>query len=86
MYYRYVDNTFSIFDNANDCDKFLHELNSLHPSLRFTFVKKVIDLFLFLMFRWKRSVLNLLHLFTVNSHLQTYLNWKSFGPEKDNSV
>ena len=48
MYYRYVDNTFSIFDNANDCDKFLHELNSLHPSLRFTFVKKVNRSFPFL--------------------------------------
>ena len=41
MYYRYVDDTFAIFDNENDCDKFLHQLNSLHPSLRFMFEKEV---------------------------------------------
>ena len=41
MYHCYVDGTFTIFDNENDCDNFLHQLNSLHPSLRFTFEIKV---------------------------------------------
>ena len=41
MYYCYVDDTFTIFDSENDCDNFLHQLNSLHPSLRFTFEIKV---------------------------------------------
>ena len=39
MYYRYVDITFAIFNSENDCDEFLHQLNSLHPCLRFTFEK-----------------------------------------------
>ena len=29
MYYRYVDDTFAIFDRENDCDEFLHQLNGL---------------------------------------------------------
>ena len=38
MYY-YMNNTFVIFDSENYCDKFLHQLNFLHPSLWFTFEK-----------------------------------------------
>ena len=37
MYYRCLDNTFAVFDSEHDCDEFLHQLNSLHPSWRFTF-------------------------------------------------
>ena len=41
MYYRYVDDTFAIFDSENDCDKFLHQLNSLRSFWRFTLKKEV---------------------------------------------
>ena len=41
MYCRYVDDTFAIFDSENDFEEFLHQLNSLHPSMRFTFEKEV---------------------------------------------
>ena len=37
MYYCYVYDTFAIFDSENDCDEFFYQLNSLHPTLRFTF-------------------------------------------------
>ena len=37
MYYRYMDDTFVVFSNEDECDLFLDSLNSLHPSLRFTF-------------------------------------------------
>jgi len=37
MHYRYMDDTFVVFDNKRECDFFLEQLNSLHPSLRFTF-------------------------------------------------
>ena len=37
MYYRYMDDTFVVFSNEDECDFFLDSLNSLHPSLRFTF-------------------------------------------------
>ena len=37
MYYRYVDDTFAVFNDNDECNKFFFHLNSLHPSLRFTF-------------------------------------------------
>ena len=41
MFYRYLNNTFAIFDSEKECDEFLDQLNSLHPSLRFAFEKEV---------------------------------------------
>jgi len=32
-YFRYVDDTFAVFSNEDDCNTFLSHLNSLHPSL-----------------------------------------------------
>ena len=40
MYYRYMDDTFVVFSNEDECDLFLDSLNSLQPSLRFTFEKE----------------------------------------------
>jgi len=34
-YFRYVDDTFAVFNNEDDCNAFLSHRNSLHPSLRF---------------------------------------------------
>ena len=39
-YFRYVDDTFAIFDHEAAADEFLTKLNCLHPSLRFTFEKE----------------------------------------------
>ena len=39
-YFRYVDDTFAIFDHEAEADEFLTKLNCLHPSLRFTFEKE----------------------------------------------
>ena len=36
LYYRYVDDTFAIFDSRDEAVNFLSELNGLHPSLQFT--------------------------------------------------
>ena len=36
VYCRYVDDTFSLFHNKTDFQKFLTCLNSLHSSLKFT--------------------------------------------------
>ena len=44
VYFRYVDNTFAVFDNEEDCNTFLTHLNSLHPSLRFTYERNLITL------------------------------------------
>ena len=40
VYFRYVDDTFSVFNNEEDCNTFFIHLNSLHPSLRFTYEKE----------------------------------------------
>ena len=40
VYFRYVDDTFAVFNNEEDCNTFLTHLNSLHPSLRFTYEKE----------------------------------------------
>jgi len=40
MYYRYMDDTFVVFDNERECDLFLEQLNLLHPFLQFTFEKE----------------------------------------------
>ena len=39
-YFRYVDDTFAIFDHKAEADEFLTKLNCLYPSLRFTFEKE----------------------------------------------
>ena len=36
MYYRYVDDTFCLFKCEKDVDLLLAQLNSMHPSLKFT--------------------------------------------------
>ena len=40
VYFRYVDDSFAVFNNKEDCNTFLTHLNSLHPSLRFTYEKE----------------------------------------------
>ena len=40
MYFRYVDDTFVIFQNEKESEEFLTRLNGLHSSLRFTFEKE----------------------------------------------
>ena len=41
MLYCYMDDTFVVFSNEDECDLFLHiSLNSLHPSLHFAFEKE----------------------------------------------
>ena len=40
VYFRYVDDTFAVFEKESECDIFLAKLNSLHQSLKFTFEKE----------------------------------------------
>ena len=39
-FFRYVDNTFDIFDHEAEADEFLTKLICLHPFLKFTFEKE----------------------------------------------
>ena len=40
VYFRYVDDTFAVFNNEEDCNTFFTQFNSLHPSLHFTYEKE----------------------------------------------
>ena len=40
MYYRYVDDTFAVFNDEDKYNESFSHLNSLHPSFRFTFEKE----------------------------------------------
>ena len=40
IYFRYVDDTFAIFDQEAKANKFLSKLNYLHPSFKFTLKKR----------------------------------------------
>ena len=39
-YFRYVDDTFAIFDHEAEANEFQTKLNCLHPSLKFAFEKE----------------------------------------------
>ena len=41
IYFRYVDDTFAMFEDELNCNRFLKQLNSLHQSLNFTHEKEV---------------------------------------------
>ena len=41
IYFRYVDDTFSVFEDEFNCNQFLKKLNSLHQSLTFIHEKEV---------------------------------------------
>ena len=85
MYYRYVDDTFAVFDSENDCNEFFHQLNSLHPTLRFTFEKEVNPSLPFLDVSIQVKKVGSKIITSVYSKLtftKQYLNWKSFSPEK----
>ena len=40
IFFRYVDDTFAIFDHKAEANQFLTKFNSLHPSLQFNFEKE----------------------------------------------
>ena len=83
MYYYYVDDTFAIFDSENDCDEFFYQLNSLHPSLQFTFKKEVNQSLPFLDAQMEKLGSKLITSFYRKlTFTGKYLNWKSFSPGK----
>ena len=83
MYYRYMDETFVVFSNEDECDLFLYSLNSLHPSLRFTF-KKESNLGLpFLDVLVEKSPSKFItSIYRKPTFTGQYLRWNSFSPRK----
>ena len=58
IYFRYVDDTFAMFEDELNCNRFLKQLNSLHQSLNFTHEKEVNGKLPFWMCLWKKVTQN----------------------------
>ena len=81
-YFRYVDDTFAMFEDELNCNLFLKQLNSLHQSLNFTHEKEV---------NGKLPVLDVLveksnkkfltSVYRKPSFSGQYNRWDSFGPK-----
>ena len=83
MYYRCMDDTFVAFSNEDECDLFLDSLNSLHPSLRFTFEKESNLALPFLDFLVEKSPFKFItSIYRKPTFTGQYLPWNSFSPRK----
>ena len=83
MYYRYMDDTFVVFSNEDECDLFLDSLNSLHPSLRFTFEKESNLALPFLDVLVEKSPSKFItSIYRKPTFTGLYLRWNSFSPRK----
>ena len=81
--YCYVDKTFAVFNNKEDCNAFLTHLNSLHPSLCFTYEKESNHSLPFLDVLVERHDLECLSLvYRKPTFTGQYLRWNSFSPQK----
>ena len=83
MFFRYVDNTFAVFNNEEGCNTFLTHLNSLHPSLRFAYEKESNHSLPFLDVLVERHDSEFLtSLYRKPTFTGQYLRWNSFSPQK----
>ena len=83
MYYRYVDDTFAVFNDEDECNEFFSHLNSLHPLLRFTFEKECNRTLPFLDVRVEKND----HEFVTSTECFTILSdLKNFIKQKVNEI
>ena len=81
--YSYVDDTFVVFENEDNCEKFLSSLNSLHFLLRFTFEKELNSFFPFLdvlVEKYKTGFIT--SVYRKLTFTGQYIHWNSFSPMK----
>ena len=69
IFYCYIDDTFVVFENEDDCKKFLSSLNFLYSLLCFTFKKELNSSLLFLDVLIEKHKMDLLHLCIENPPL-----------------
>ena len=82
-YFRYVDDTFAIFDHEAEADEFLTKLNCLHPSLKFTFEKEKGKCLPFLDVYVERTDVGLeTSVYRKPTFTGQYLRWEFFSPLK----
>ena len=82
IYFRYVDETFAMFDDEFNCNQFLKQLNSLHQSLTFTHEKEVNGKLPFLdALVEKCNTKFLISVYWKPSFCGQYNRWDLFGPK-----
>ena len=82
-YFRYVNDTLTIFDHDAEADEFLTKLNCLHPSLRFTFEKEKEKYLPFLDVYVERTDVDFAtSVYWKPTFTDQYLHWKFFSPLK----
>ena len=82
-YFRYIDDTFAIFDHEAEADEFLVKLNYLYPSLKFTFEKEKGKCLPFLDVYVERTDIGFeISVCRKSTFNGQYLHWKSFSPLK----
>ena len=82
-YFQYVDDTFAVFNNEDDCNAFLSHLNSVHPFLRFTHEKESNHSLPFLdVLVERRDSEFSTSVYRKPTFTGQYLRWNSFSPHK----
>ena len=83
-YFRYVDNTFAIFNHEAEADKFLFKLNCRHPSFKFTFEKENGKCLPFLDVYVERTDIGFeTSVYRKPTFTGQYLRWEFFGSLKN---
>jgi len=86
-YFRYVDDTFAVFNNEDDCNAFLSHLNCLHSSLRFTHEKESNHSLHFLdVLLERRDSEFSTSVYRKPTFTGQYLRWNSFIPTNGKSI
>ena len=78
-----MDDTFAVFSNEDECDLFVDSLNSLHPSLCFTFEKESNLALPFLDVLVEKPPSKFItFIYWKPTFTSQYLRWNSFSPRK----
>ena len=80
-YYHYVDDTFVVFENEDNCEKFLSFLNFLNSLLHFTFENELNSSLLFfdvLVEKHKTGFITFVY--RKLTFTGQYIHWESFSP------
>ena len=83
VYFRYVDNTFAVLNNEEDCNTFFIHLNSFHSLLLSTYEKESNHSLPFLDVLVERHDSEFLtSVYRKRTFTGQYLRWNSFSPQK----
>ena len=83
IYYCYIDDTFAVFENEGDCEKFLSSFNSLHSSSSLTFEKELNLSLPFLdVLVEKHKTGFITSVYRKPTFTSQYIHWDSFSPIK----